>query len=367
MFAILLFIPCFVKSQIDYPIFKTKNDFNIADSGKLSFRLDNINYGYNTEYFGNIPLSGTWLGYQLVPELQYQPTKRFQLRAGLYLQKEFGRTEYTTVAPTFTAKVFLKHSTFLIGTLDGNLSHNYIEPLYDYKLYFTQRIEDGLQYLVHTKYYSHDFFLNWRRAIHVGDPFREELDLGYTAHITLYNNNKIQIGIPIQAIQTHKGGQISVSTDHLQTLMDIATGISAGFDLNNFLKRIEIENFYVGYKALSGGQYLPYDKGNGYLAHVLFKFEPSLDLDLRYWSGNGFINPRGGPLFQSVSEKIPGLTERYRNLFFVSGIYDKEIFKKVNVDLRFTPYYDFGEKILEYSYEVYLRYSTNIFLKKIKN
>ena len=89
-------------------------------------------------------------------------------------------------------------------------------------------------------------------------------------------------------------------------------------------------------------------------------------MDFRYWDGDKFINPRGGPLFQSVSEKNPGFTEDHRQLLILSAIYNKEITKTVKLNLRMTPYYDFGEKLLEYSYEIYLRYSANFFLKKIK-
>ena len=50
----------------------------------------------------------------------------------------------------------------------------------------------------------------------------------------------------------------------------------------------------------------------------------------------------------------------------MSLIYDREILKNVHFDIRFSPYNDFVNKALEYSYEVYLRYRINVFLKKIK-
>jgi len=103
----------------------------------------------------------------------------------------------------------------------------------------------------------------------------------------------------------------------------------------------------------------------------LFDFK-NVGIDLRYWNGEGYIGPRGMALFQSVSEKYPGLVEKHRELLIVSFIYDKEIFKNVNFDFRIIPYKDFIEKIssgtgLEYSYEMYLKYNLKINIKKIRN
>src|SRR6185437_4364251 len=133
VFILLLFSCAFqANAQVDYPVFKNKTLINPADSQQLSFNLYNLNYINNTEWFGNIPLSGTLFGYQIIPELEYQISPKLILKGGLYLQKEFGRPHYTSVDPTFTVKYKAKHATFLIGTLEGNNNHQYIEPIYDY-------------------------------------------------------------------------------------------------------------------------------------------------------------------------------------------------------------------------------------------
>jgi hypothetical protein len=121
----------------------------------------------------------------------------------------------------------------------------------------------------------------------------------------------------------------------------------------------------VYYKDISFTKRQIFDSGNAYLSHLLFSFK-YFDLDFRYWRGNGYIGPKGGGLFQSVSQFIPGYSEKIRKLFLMSLIYDKEILKNVNFDFRFSPYYDFGNKATEYSYELYLRYRLNLFLRKIK-
>lgn len=374
-FLAIIFLLVFsitTKAQIDYPVFKSKTIINPNDSEKLSFNLYNFNYINNSEWFGKIPLSGTLFGYQVIPEFQYQPSPKFIIKAGLYLQKEFGRKEYTSVLPTFSVKYRAKHSSFILGTLEGNANHGYIEPIYDYKLIINERLENGFQFQVDTKPYSHDFFINWRKAIHLGDPFKEEFDIGYVSKLNIINKPKLNIAIPIQLLYSHKGGQIDSLHTPLQSLTNIATGASLTFNIDKrLLKKVVFDNYYVNYKDVSGQKRQPFNEGNGFLSHLLFQFK-NIGVDLRYWNGNSFIAPRGMALFQSVSEKIPGYTEKKRELIIASFIYDKEIFKNLNFDFRFIPYKDLGEKIssgtgLEYSYELYLTYKLNVFLSKLKN
>jgi hypothetical protein len=163
-------------AQVDYPVFKQRQFINPEDSNKLSLNIYNLNYLHNTEYFTDIPLSGTLFGYQLIPELQYQPTSRFTIKAGIYLQKEFGRKEYTSLLPTFSVKYQAKHSSYILGNLEGNINHHFVDPIYDDKLIIKEKLENGFQFLVDTKPYNHDFYINWRTAIHFGDPFKEKQD-----------------------------------------------------------------------------------------------------------------------------------------------------------------------------------------------
>ncbi len=364
---IFMFMSVSTIAQIDYPVFKNRIEINPADSQKLSLNIYNLNYIYNTEYFTKIPLSGTLFGYQLIPEIQYQPNSRFVIKGGVYLQKEFGRNGYTSLLPTFSVKYKAKQSSYILGTLEGNTNHGYVEPIYDYKLLINERLENGFQFFVNTKSYEHDFFINWRRAIHLGDPFKEQFDIGYLSKFNIISNDKVEIKIPLQLLYTHKGGQIDSSSIPLTSIVDDALGVSIAFNLGNqFLKKIIFDNYYVNYKDISGTKVQPFNEGNAYLAHLLLKFK-YFDLDTRYWNSEGFINPRGNSLFSSVSEKYPGLTERHRQLLLVSLIYDKQLFRNGNFDFRFSPYYDFVEKKLEYSYEMYFSYQLNVLLAKIKN
>ncbi len=362
-----------LKAQVDYPAFKSEIPVNPADSQWLSFNLYNLNYINNTEWFGNIPLSGTLFGYEIIPELQYQISPKLVLRAGLYLQKEFGRPNYTTNQPTFTLKYKAKHSSFLIGNIEGNDNHRYIEPIYDYKWLLNERLESGFQFKVDTKPYWHDFFINWRVAIHPGDPFKERFDIGYSGRFNVLDKGRLHFHIPIQMLYSHSGGQYdTLSNTPLTSMVNSAIGGSLTYELNHKLfQKIVFENYYVNYKDISFTKRQPFNEGNGYLSHLLLGFK-NVGIDFRYWNSEGYLAPRGMALFQSLSQTHVGLVEKHRELLIVSFIYDKEIFPNVHFDFRIIPYKDFIEKItsgtgLEYSYEMYLKYDLNVKIRKIRN
>jgi len=372
----LLFLSLFAavsaQAQIDYPTFKSEIPVIAADSEKLSFTLYNLNYVNDTEFFGNIPLSGTLFGYEIIPEIEYQISPKLIIKGGWYLQKEFGRPSYTTSTPTFTVKYKARHSSFLIGTLEGNNNHQFIEPIYDYKLILNEHLENGFQFKVDTKPYSHDFYINWRVAIHPGDPFKEQFDIGYSGKINVLKKGPVSFSIPIQLLYSHAGGQYDSVSTPLTSLVNSTIGGTLIYQLNHkLLKRIVFENNYVNYKDISFTKVQPFNEGNGYLSHLLFDFK-NVGIDFRYWNSEGYMAPRGDALFQSVSQTHPGLIEKHRELLIMSLIYDKEIFKNVNFDFRILPYKDFVEHItsgtgLEYSYEMYIKYQFKWDLKKIKN
>ena len=154
----------------------------------------------------------------------------------------------------------------------------------------------------------------------------------------------LNIKLPIQLLYSHKGGQIDSLTLRLTQLSIMPPALSLRLiSVESFFKKIVSDNYYVNYKDISGHKSQPFNEGNGYLSHLLFKFK-YFDIDLRYWNSDGFINPRGNSLFSSVSEKYPGLVEKHRHLLLASFIYDKELFQNGNFDFRFSPYNDFVEK-----------------------
>jgi hypothetical protein len=353
-------------AQIEYPIFKDSSTFRAEDTGKLTLQIDNLNYLRNYEYSGDIPLSYTLLGYQLIPQLKYQLNENFQVKGGVFLRREFGREGYEQVAPVFTVKYQKKGFSFLLGTLEGALNHRFIEPLYDVESVINDRLEQGVQLIFNKKRLWLDYYLDWEKAIVQNSPYREEFTTGVSSRIKLINTDKLSIELPLQAMVAHKGGQIDTSNLPVESLLNTAVGASFTFPLkHSFLKAIRTEHYFAYYKDISGQKMQLYQSGTGWYSSLLFKTN-WLDIDARYWKGNTFYGSRGGALYSSISEKIPGYGETDRELIFLSLIYDRQLFPNVNLDIRLEPYYDIRNKMTEYSYSIFLRFNKDFLLKRIK-
>lgn len=361
-------IPFFAFSQLENRTFKDPFEIIPADSQKLFLTIRNLNFLKNDEYFGEIADGYTLYGYQLHPNLVYFPFPQMRVEAGIFLMKEFGRDGYTQALPTFTVK-FEKHGfASVFGNIEGGMNHRLIEPLYDFERVMIQRLEFGGQILVNKKNFWADGWMNWEKAQHKGDPFKEEFTVGLSMLPTFARskNQKFSFQIPTQIMISHRGGQLDTDTTPLVTLLDVAGGISLEYSFQkNFFKSIRLENYYVYYKDLSFTKLAPFIEGDALYLNFFLKTKFA-NLLLSYWNGNGFYAPRGGALYQAVSTKDGFTTEENRNLAFLRLMHENEIFENVFLEIRFEPYYDFNNDLLEYSYGIYLAYRGDFFLKKFK-
>lgn len=365
IFFVSFFVPA--KAQIDYALFRDSATLKAEDSGKLSLSIDNLNYLRNYEYFGDIPLSYTLLGYQFISQLKYQLNEAFSLKGGIFLRREFGIDGFTDVVPVLTAKYQKRSFTLNLGTLEGSLNHRFIEPIYDVESIISDRIEQGVQAIINRKKFWLDWYIDWEKAIKLNSSHPEEFTTGFSIRKKIFQNDRIDIELPAQALVAHKGGQIDSSNTPVESLLNTAVGAAISF--NNpgaFIKAIKTQHFFAYYRDISGTKAQLFNEGTGLYSALIFKSRLNIDLDIRYWKGDSFHGPRGGALYSSISEKIRGYGEQKRELLFVSFIYDKQLFSNVWLDLRVEPYYDLKNRFTEYAYSVFLRFNKDFLLKRIK-
>jgi hypothetical protein len=365
----IIWLGSVLNAQTNYPVFLDQDTkLKPEDSGRLSLQIDNLNYLRNYEYFGKIPLSYTLLGYQFIPQLKYQLNENFLVKGGIFLRHESGRPGFETIAPVFTAKYQKKDLSLIMGTLEGGANHRFIEPIYTIEATISDRIENGVQIKLDKQKLFFDWYIDWEKAIKLNDPFREELTSGVSTRFKLIDKEKFGFEIPLQAMVAHKGGQISNSPVNVESLLNTATGVSLKFirPAASFLKEIQTEHYFVYYRNLSGTKVRLFNEGSGTLSTLTFRSSKNFDLDLRFWNGWDYFGPRGQPLYNSISEKVPNYGERSRQLVFVTFIYDKQLFKDVSIDLRLEPYYDIGNNFMEYAYSAFIRLNKDFFLKKLK-
>ncbi|RNI33005.1 hypothetical protein EFA69_00865 [Rufibacter immobilis] len=349
-------------------------------TGELQLGLNVLGYQKNNEYFNDIAEGYTLFGYHLNPRLVYFASPNVRIDAGVQVQKDFGTRSYSLVQPTFTIRYEENGMALLFGTLEGHLNHGYIEPLYDFERVITNRLENGIQFLLDKPGVKLDAWMDWQRYIRRMDPFQEEVAGGASAEFTLYRTpvalgleentpgTETYIGLPLQFTAQHRGGQIDDTELPLVTLTNVAAGLVIRKNYGRkVLKALYFQPYVVGWKDFSNEKQQAFKQGGGlYLnAGIDTKYQ---NVMLSYWRGSGYYAELGGKLFQSVSTnfKAPGYTEKNRQLLIVRFMHDIKLMQGLDLTLRLEPFVDFDNPKLEFSNSLYLSFNSDFFLARLK-
>jgi hypothetical protein len=342
------------------------------NANDIRIGLHAFGFSKNNEYFNKIADGYTLFGYHLLPRLSYYPSASVRIDAGALLWKDFGSSGYQDFQPTFTVKWQREKWAFVFGTLEGNLSHGYIEPLYDFERIMNDRLENGLQFLLNTHRVKMDAWIDWSKMIYRGDPFREEVAGGISSAVRLLNRpghtvgDTLRLSLPIQFTAQHKGGQIDSSPLPLLTVVNAAVGFELEKQLpHRILHRVYTQNYLLGFGDYSHTFELPFTRGGAvYLnAGIDTKYQ---DVMLSYWRGDGYITELGGKLFQSVSSTYnnPDYVQEDRHFLILRLMKDIEILEDMHLTLRFEPVLDLDNPRLEFSNALYLTFDTDFFVAK---
>jgi hypothetical protein len=371
-YAFVVLYSSLAYGQLNNEALKLKMPVIPENANQIRIGVHAFGFSKNNEYFNQIADGYTLFGYHLLPRLSYYPAPSVRIDAGALLWKDFGRSGYQDIQPTFTVKLQRENWAFVFGTLEGNLSHNYIEPLYDFERVMTNRLENGLQFLLNTHRVSMDAWIDWSKMIYRGDPFLEEVAGGISSAIHLLNRpgrvegDSLRLSIPIQFTAQHKGGQIDSSPLPLLTVVNAAVGFELERRLpHRLLHRLYTKNYLLGFEDYSHEFTLPFKRGGAvYLnAGVDTKYQ---DVMLSYWRGDGYITELGGQLFQSASTtyKNPDYVQEDRHLLILRLMKDIELLEDLYLTLRFEPVLDLDNPKLEFSNALYLRFDTDFFVAK---
>lgn len=372
---ILLTVLIFVTSlslyaQFNNSLFNNFENISENDSLKLNFDISNQNFLHNNEYFNNLYDGYTYLGYSLLPNLTFQPVKNLKIRAGWYLMKYSGKTDFWKSVPYYNCQYkFAKNINLILGNIYGLTEHNVIEPLYSFDNQFTKAPEQGIQILSNFNHFESDIWLNWENFIVPKDTAQEQFTLASTIIIKTCNkNNKLQINIPLQGLAYHKGGQGNyTTTNYLQTYFNSAIGIEAEYRLSaNSEKIIGTKNYFATYTDVSDTIMHYYSKGYGFYCTLFSKFK-NFDFMIGYWHSKHFIAPKGDFLFQSVSSKYTIWWEPNKQIVTTKLQYSYNISQNVKIALRGESYFDIIRKNFDYSYSLFLIVNQSFFIKKFSN
>lgn len=347
-----------VYAQINNELLEQKWVLEDSMQEQVSLAVESRSFFKNNEYFGDLISGYTLMGSQLSAQLAYQAGKHIRLQGGVYMVSDFGNNSLRKVSPVFTLKMQKNGYSVLFGTLEGNLSHRLIEPLYNYERYITHNIENGFQIKVDRKRIWSDTWLNWEVMQYLNSNYQEQFSVGHSSQIHLVDNGKFKLDVPVQALITHRGGQIDTVSTPLESIANAAIGISVSVELNSFIKRIHTQNYYTLYRNISPTKLINYSQGDGLFLNVEAATKNGFVASLGYWTGYQYYAGRGGFLYQSIASEYgkKGTVQPNRQIAFLRLLYQKPVYKGLSVDVRFEPYYDLGNSLFEYSYSLYFTY-----------
>jgi len=343
-------------------------EIDTAKANILEFRIENSNFLKNDEYFNDIVQGYTLIGYFINPKLVYYPSKNTKIEAGVSFLKYSGIESFSKVLPTFSFHYQASKSTeIVIGTLNGTTNHELIEPIFKYEYFFTDQIENGLQFLFDTKFYKGDIWVNWQQFIFSGDDQQEIFTAGISNRFFLNGQNKVhRFSIPLQILFVHQGGQINETAENVTTLNNSALGFNYNYNpAVGFIKSVSAESFFVSFKDQSSDHQLPYIQGYGIYSSATVKAS-YFDLRVAHWYGDFFLSGRGDPIFQCASTVYEGYVEPQRALITSRLMFEKNIIKGLDVGAGVETYFDLYNYYLDYWYMFYINFNRDFFIKKFK-
>ncbi len=347
--------------------FYTQTKINPADSNQLFLRIENTNFFKNDEYFGGLTSGLTYIGAFIRPELVYQPYKNVKISAGLHLLKYSGLGTFSQMLPIFSFQYSPNQNIdFIMGSLNGGLNHQIIEPMYAFQNHLINNLENGAQFLFHNSKITLDVWLNWEKYIFKTSHSQEAILGGVHLNYILFGEKlKSNLKLDFQSIIAHKGGQFHNPEDKLQTLANTASGIIYTKKINSsIINTLGTENYYLTYNDASSNSVNPYTIGYAIFTN-LFIENKYISLKAGYWTGEYYISSRGNPLFMSVSDKDHNFLLPRTELITGKIAFRKHLFSDIIFEARFESYMDLQQNQFEFSYSFYLIFNRDFFLKKL--
>lgn len=368
--AALFFGSTTVKAQLNNAYLFNRIRPTDSLTKELHLNLYNFNYVRNYEYSNDFHDGYTLYGTQLEPQLVYYAHPNLAITGGAYLRKDFGEDGFYEAKPLLNVKYSKRDLTLVFGSLEGNIQHGYIEPIYDFERKITTPIEYGTQLLIEKEKINLDAWIAWEKMIYRGDAAKERIVGGFVTDFTLIKSNDWKLTIPAQSLFYHTGGQIDILDNiSISTLFNGAAGFTLSKQIGYNVKQVYTNNYIAAYKDFSPTKLRAYKGGYGLWLNAGIDTRWG-NLAASYWKGNQFITIKGMPLYQSVSENLNnyGFTQKQRNILMFRYVYQKQLLPNLYLDVRFEPHVDFdkSEKNLQFNHSFFLTYRENFRLFKLK-
>jgi hypothetical protein len=337
---------------------QSENVITPSNKNSLHLHIHTLSFIKNNEYFNPIVQGHTLAGYHLHPFISYKTYDNITTKLGFFLRRNWGEAKlFSDMVPTFTLRYQQQNFSFLIGNIDGGTAHRLIQPLYDLERTLQGIPETGLQMRYITKSTFLDIWLDWLTLLDKKKDIPEELVAGISVEQRLAYISKIRIGIPLQIMLYHLGGQGITAKDFSLWIGSIGIRIHLKLGKQKLLKNIEFNNYYIA------NQYVkkvarPYKTGHAFFSQLSLNTN-WFTLQGSYWNSYGFSSENlGHPLYQSISIINQQVIhqEKNRHLLLLHIGYKYPITKELKFILHVDPYYDINHHLVEHEAGFYVSY-----------
>ena len=302
-----------------------------ARTKTLGIELEALAFFKDNEFDGNVQRGYSLPGVRLQPRLTYTPIDEIKLELGLHATIYSGANKYPCyvfhdiakwkgdqyqpgahLLPFFRATARFKAITLAVGHIYGGATHGFVEPMYNPELILTDDPEMGFQMIVDTKRWHSDLWMNWQSYIFEESNHQEAFTVGWTQNInvwkrTIEDGKTHSLGIPIQLLIQHRGGEQDHSGLGVQTIANGALGLAYEYQApaNRIVTGIQAEAMAM-YCFQQSGSLWPFNSGPALWAKASVDFMRDLRVTAGFFSAKDFCSLYGSQYFGTLSTKHAG-------------------------------------------------------------
>ncbi len=284
--------------------YSTWSTFKPERNGELFIRVENMSFFDNYEYGSPHATGSTLIGAWGRIMAEYYLDNKLRVQVGANGLKYSGKEAFSEVSEWFSVVYQPSdYFRFICGTIDVYSHFNLPEPVFNPDLLTTRPNNRGFQTDYYSKTVDATAFLDWEQLILPGDNQQEVFTAGLTGKIKISDSLSVAgISFPLSVLGRHHGGEIDVSGQRIETLMNFSGGIRLERPINVWKGFFNSDFLYFCDVTKNFRQ--PIEKGYGTLTEV-GAYSTKWRIMLRYWHSNRFFSPLGHPLYKSFTPEKP--------------------------------------------------------------
>jgi hypothetical protein len=366
-----------------------QQDNSVIPDGKLSLRINSMNFIKNNEYANTIDVSpfvlistipgfvdkSEWIegytlpGFFFQPELVYNPSGRIAIRAGTHILKYSGTDKFSRIRALFSTSFNLsEHSSIVLGSLSGADSHRLFDPHFDRERIYSSYTEDGLQFTYSNDFLFNDTWISWENFISRGDSAREAFLFGESFRFKSPSFAGIfSLEIPVQVQFKHLGGQISDYPEPVETYFNAAAGLRVNINpAENRYGEAAVEFLQFFDHKFTGTTVSELPDGNASWIRFHYTYK-ALYLGAAYWKSHNFFAPNGNVIYASILKNQSAIMHPCRelitNYIYLTLLPEKEL----ELFLGLETYYDVTLRRMDNSITIHLHFDKLFELATLSN